>query len=150
LNASSERTALLRPLKLAILFSVLGESIIFVVWGLVLYPGGSVLNKLLWTVLFCGLGMGSAVGALIQLGIVGRLDGAAAVAATTVLGVLVLGVGCNLLCLGLDQHFQFFGGLDNGPLFVWNGVVMSAVGGLAVGTLCFTRRGRRVLERVGW
>lgn len=140
-EVSSLRRRYLRPLRLAILFSVLGESTIFVVWGLLLYPEGNVPKKFLWTIVFCGLGMGGALGSLVALLVVDRLSGWRAVAATVSLSTPVLGVGCNLLCLELDQHFLYFGGAENSPLFIWDGVVMSAVGGAALGWLCFTEAG---------
>ena len=143
-DASSLRMALLRPIKLSILFSVVGELIIFVVWGLILFPDGSWLHKLLWTLLFCGVGMGSAVGAVVAILIVGRLHGVTAIVATMVASISLLGVACNLLCLALDEHFHYFGGDSHGDMFIWNGIAMAALGGLLVGWLCFTERGTKV------
>ena len=139
----ANRVSYARPIKLSIALSMLGELVIFVVWGVILYPEGSVLNKLLWTVFFCGMGMGGTVGALIALFVVDRLDGLAAILATTLLSIGVLGGACNLLCLSLDEHFLYLGGAENRSLFVGNGIVMSALGGLLVGWLSFTERGRR-------
>ena len=147
-NDDMSRSSLLRPIKLSILFSVAGEFVIFVVWGMILFPYGSWLHKLLWTLLFCGVGMGSAIGAVVAIFIVGRLRGAAAIAATTVASVALLGVACNLLCLALDEHFHYFGGESHGEMFIWNGIVMAALGGLLVGWLCFTERGSRIGR--GW
>lgn len=141
---TAARSALLRPIKLSIMMSVTGEFIIFVVWGLFLFPEGNWLDKLLWTLLFCGVGMGAAVGAAVALFIVGRLRGVAAIVATMALSIGLLGVTCNLLCLALDEHFHYFGGDRDGPLFVWNGIAMAAFGGLAVGWLCFTERGSKI------
>ncbi|GEM_PF-795520 len=139
-----------RPLLLGIAASVLAESVIFVVWGLILFPDGNVLTKLLWTVGFCGLGMGSTIGALLVLLVVDRLDGPAAIAATSVLSALVLGVACNLLCYNLDRHyFHYFGGGDTPALFLINGVLMASLGGALIGWLLFTPGGRRRLDRLG-
>lgn len=147
-DLATSRERYLRPIKLGIALSVLGESVIFVVWGLVLYPEGSVLNKLLWTVLFCGVGMGSAVGAAVSLLVVDRLEGWKAVAATTVLSVLLLGVACDLLCLQLDRHFLYFGGAEDMWFFLGNGLAMAAVGGLAVGWACFVPAGQEAYARL--
>ena len=57
------RAQYLRPLWLGILFAVAGELIVFLVFGLLLNGPGSWQTKLLWTVGFCGIGMGSAFGA---------------------------------------------------------------------------------------
>lgn len=138
-STQAARERYLRPIKLSIALSVLSEAVIFVVWGLILYPEGSIINKLLWTVVFCGLGMGSAVGALVALLVVDRLSGLPALIATTVQSVVILGVGCNLLCLNLDRHFLYFGGTENHLLFLGNGIVMSAAGGVIIGWACFMR-----------
>lgn len=145
---ASARERYLRPIKLGIALSVLGESVIFVVWGLVLYPEGSVVNKLLWTVLFCGVGMGSAVGATVSLLVVDRLEGWKAVAATTAASVLMLGVACDLLCLQLDRHFLYFGGTEDMGLFLGGGLAMSTVGGVIVGWACFLPSGRAAYARL--
>lgn len=140
----------LRPLWLSIGASMAGEFVIWVVFGLVLFPEGDPFTKLVWTVVFCGLGMGAVVGGMVSLFVVGRLDGAKAVAATTVLALLVLGVGCDVLCLNLDAHyFHYFGGEEDPVFFLMNGLLMSALGGLAIGSLVFTERGRRWLDRRG-
>ena len=139
-----------RPLVLAIAASVSSEAVIFVVWGLILYPQGSILTKFLWTIVFCGLGMGSAVGAAVVLFVVDRLEGAAAVAATSLLSATMLGGGCNVLCYRLDTHyFHYFGGADSPALFIVNGVAMAAIGGAVVGWLLFTARGEALLDRIG-
>ena len=94
-----------RPLVLAIAGSVFSEAVNFVVWALILYPQGSLLaKKLLWTIVLCGLGTGSVVGAAIVLFVVDRLEGAAAIAATSLLSATLLGGGCDVLCYQLDSH----------------------------------------------
>jgi len=40
-----------RPLKLALLFSILGEAVLLVVYGLILFPEGSWVSKFMWTIL---------------------------------------------------------------------------------------------------
>ena len=71
LTMASDRS-FARPLKLAILFSVLGEAVILVVWGFYLFPEGSWFNKFMWTIVYCGLGMGGAFGSVVALGLLGR------------------------------------------------------------------------------
>lgn len=139
-----------RPLILGIAGSMAAELVIFVVWGLILYPAGDPLVKFLWTVVFCGMSMGAVVGAMIVVFVVDRLDGAAAIAATAMTAAVVLGGACNTLCYRLDAHyFHYFGGEQNPVLFIINGVVMAAIGGAGIGALMFTARGRAWLERVG-
>ena len=126
--------------------TVLGELVIFVTWGLWLFPGGGLLPKFIWTVVVCGIGMGSVIASSLLLFVVDRLRGWMAVAATTALSVGVLGLLCNWLCFTLDAHFfHFFGAAENPTLFIVNGIVMAAVGGFAIGWLLFIPKGQRFL-----
>ena len=93
--------------------------------------------------------MGSTIGAAVAVFVEGRLRGARAVVATTLISLVLLGLLCNLLCFNLDHQFHFFGGHENSPLFILNGMVMSAGGGLVLGYLLYTDRGNRLLERTG-
>ncbi len=131
-----------RALKLTLLFSILGEAVIFLVWGLYLFPDGSWFNKFMWTIVYCGLGMGGAFGAVLVLGFFGRVDGLLAVVLSALVATLMLGLICNILCLRLDMIFNYFGARGSGGLFLSNGLVMSAAGGAILGWLIFTERGR--------
>lgn len=127
--------------------SVLAEAAIFVIWGLVLYPEGSIPAKFLWTIVFCGIGMGSVVAVALLLFVVDRLEGWNAVAATSALTALVLGGICNWLCFQLDSHFfHYFGGVENPTLFIVSRFVMAALGGALGGWLLFTPDGQRRLD----
>lgn len=139
----------LRPLKLGIFFSILGEGAIFLIWGVYLYPEGNLFHKFLWTIVFCGLGMGAAIGAFIDFFIMGKLKGNAAIIATIFLSLLLLGLLCNFLCFNLDMHFNFFGGQNSPTLFIWNGIGMSILGGLLIGMLLFTKKGNGLLDKYG-
>jgi uncharacterized membrane protein len=139
-----------RSLVLCLLGAVLIEIGIFLVFGLLMYPGGDWIAKFLWTVVFCGVGMGAVLGAAINLFVLDRLSGWNAVLATTAWSVALLGIGCNLLCYRLDaNYFQYFGGQDNAALFLGNGVAVSAIGGLCAGWLLFSVSGTRLLTRLG-
>lgn len=131
-----------RPLKLALLFSILGEAVILVIWGFVLFPEGSWVNKIMWTLVYCGMGMGGAFGAVVALGLLGRVHGWRAVVMTAALSTVMLGLFCNILCLRLDTTFGYFGAQGASGLFLANGIVMSAIGGALLGWLSFTERGR--------
>lgn len=129
---------------------VLGEFIIFLVCGLWLYPGGDVVNKFLWTVVFCGFGMGSAFAVLLILLIADKLTGWRAAWATSGISLATLGVLCNWLCFRLDSHyFHYFGGAESPTLFIANGIVMSAIGGLLIGWLLFVPEGQQLLVKLG-
>ena len=138
-----------RPLIVSIILSILGETAIFVIWGLLLYPEGSWLSKFFWTIIICGIGMGSTIGAAIVLFVVDRFQGLGAIIATTILSVFILGIGCDFVCYELDKHFQYFGATENPTLFLANGVGMSLIGGLITGVLLFTENGNRLLSKLG-
>ena len=135
-------TGAARPLKLALLFSILGEAVILLVWGFYLFPKGSWFIKTMWTLVYCGVGMGGAFGAVLVLGLLGRVDGWRAVGLTALLSTVMLGLFCNTLCLRLDMTFGYFGAQGAGLLFMLNGIVMSALGGAVLGWMTFTDRGR--------
>jgi hypothetical protein len=137
-----------RPVKLGIIFSVTAELIIFVFYGLILFPEGNLLYKFLWTIAFCGIGMGATVGALIQLFVIGRFTGSKAILACSIISVGVLGIACNILCLNLDSHYHYFGGADNPILFIAGGVILSAIGGGLAGWLIFSAKGDTILRNL--
>tara|TARA_R110001592_G_scaffold64751_10_gene198926 strand:+ start:1200 stop:1661 length:462 start_codon:yes stop_codon:yes gene_type:complete len=141
---------LLRPIKLGILFSVLGEAVIFLVWGVFLYPEGNIIHKFLWTIVLCGLGMGATVGSVISWWVEGKYWGQPAIVACGLISFVILGLFCNLLCFQLDMNFIYFGGAGAPVLFIANGMVASAFGGALIGWLNFTYRGIKILEKYGW
>ena len=140
----------LRPLYVAIAFSIAGEAFILLVFGLILFPDGNLLNKTLWALLYCGVGMGATLGAFLNMLVVNRINRPArSIFATALLSALVLGVACNLLCLNLDLDFHYFGTHTDPALFFINGLLMSIVGGFMAGWLLFTHNGNRILEKAG-
>jgi len=144
----SGRSRYLRPLWLVTALTVSAELIIFLIWGVWLYPDGNLLYKFLWAVVFCGIGMGAVVGMMLNMIVVDRWQGWKAIAATTAISIVVLGVICDTLCLSLDNVFGYFGGAENPALFLGNGLIMSAIGGLVVGYLLFTQKGEAWLDKV--
>lgn len=143
------RARYIRPIKLATAFTLLAELCLLLYYGIYLSNEGSLLYKILWTLGFCGLGMGLSIGALIDLFIVDRMRTKAAIWMTTACSTLALGVGCNALCMVLDRHFRYFGGADNPYLHFLPSFVASVPVGWLLGWLLFAPRGRRLLDRVG-
>lgn len=138
-----------RVIQVCLAATVLGELIIFLVWGLWLHPGGNVVNKFLWTVVFCGFGMGSSVAVLLILSVVDKLTGWKAAWAASTITFGILGVLCNWLCFRLDsRYFHYFGGAESPTLFIASGILMSTLGGLLIGWLLFVPSGQRVLRRI--
>ena len=142
------RKKYLRPLILATSFSVIFEGFIFIIFGVILFPEGSLLDKFIWTVFFCGLGMGGAVGTWINLLVVDRFEGRMAVFMTLIIAILFL-TSCDLLCLRLDHLFHYFGGDRYPHLFFYSGLVMTVIGALVTGLLLFTERGVKLLDNIG-
>jgi hypothetical protein len=148
---SSQRQGYLRPLTVSIALSMTAEFFLFLVFGVFLFPAGPWLNKLLWTVVFCGIGMGATMGAFIDLLIVGRWQGRKAIVATMLLSIVILGIACDMLCPSLDRKFLYFGGAEDSVLFVATSVVMAAIGGLiGGGGVLFTKFGQQLLDRLGF
>ncbi len=143
------RAQYLRPLWLGILFAMAGELLVFLVFGLLLNGPGDWQTKLLWTVGFCGIGMGSAFGAFVDLLIVGRWTGLRAIMATCVISTVILGVACNVLCWRLDLGLHYFGGAEHPMLFLTSGIAGAMAGGAAVGALLFSDAGQRWLDQHG-
>lgn len=143
---NKERTHILRPIKLGIIFSLFGEIMLFALFGLILYPEGDWFIKFFWTIIFCGLGMGAALGAFVLLLIAGRFDGWKAIFLNAILSILLLGLGSNLLCLNLDTVFHFFGGGMSRGLFLANGILLATVGGWLMGWLQWTQKGKEILR----
>jgi hypothetical protein len=147
--AEDVRKMYIRPLIISLFFSVAGELSLLVIYGIILFPEGNMMYKVLWTLGFCGIGMGATLGAGINLFVVGRYSGTRAILSTVLLAFLIMGVACDLLCLNLDLHFNYFGAQASPLLFSAGGVVGSLIGGAGIGGLLFSERGRSILAKIG-
>lgn len=132
-EVSSNRMTMI--LGLAVGMTMLAELFYFIVWGLVLFPGGSVFNKAIWT-LTCGIGMGAVIGAIVLVLVEGKAMGRAAIFQAAI-AMFAVGAYCGLLCSGIDASFNYFGGADNTVLFVAASVFPAAVGGVLFGWLLY-------------
>jgi len=147
--AADARKMFIRPLTISLYFAVVGEFLLLVIYGLILFPEGNLIYKVLWTLVFCGIGMGATLGAGINLFIIGRFSGLSAILLTTMLSFLLLGVACDLLCLNLDLHFNYFSAQTSPLLFSAGGILGSLIGGAGIGWLLFSETGQSILERIG-
>ena len=147
--AEDVRKMYIRPLIISLFFAVAGELLLLVIYGIILFPEGNLLYKVLWTLGFCGIGMGATLGAGINLFVMGRYAGPNAILLTILLSFLIMGVACDLLCLNLDIHFNYLGAQASPLLFSAGGVLGSILAGAGIGGLLFTETGRSVLERIG-
>ena len=139
----------IRPLIISLFFAVAGELLLLVIYGIILFPEGHLFYKVLWTLGFCGIGMGATLGAGINLFVMGRYAGPKGILLTILLSFLILGVACDLLCLNLDLHFNYFGAQASPLLFSAGGVLGSILAGAGIGGLLFSETGRSILERIG-
>ncbi len=144
------RKMFLRPVIVSLGFSVIGEFLLLIIYGILLFPGGNMVYKVLWTLFFCGIGMGTTLGAFINLFVIGRYSGRQAILITILLTFLVMGVACDLLCLNLDRHFHYFGAEANPLLFSLGAILGSVIAGAGIGGLLFSRTGNSILAKLGF
>lgn len=136
------------PVLFSAALSTLSELALITLFGPILFPEGDLLAGLIWFVLVCGLGGGALLGVLLRSFVVGQLRGSGAVAMTSALSALVLGVGCSLLCWEVNSVAGFMGEGVNRGLFFANGIILSWVGGYMLGWLMFTPKGGDFLKNL--
>lgn len=146
-TASKRRIIYLRPFLLFYLGSLLAETIFLAVGIFIMSGTGDLLYKILWTLVFCPLGMGGAMGGIINCFIVDQHYGKKAAHFTGLLALLVLS-SCNYLCYNLDRHFGWFGAAEHPMWFHWRYPMIWGVGYLN-GLLMFTDKGQERLVRMG-
>ena len=137
-----------RPIFLGILMTFFAELIILIVFGFYLFPEGNKIKKLIWTLFFCGIGMGATFGALVSVIVVGKLTGTKAIITSSIIVITVL-FSCNVLCFSLDMNFGFFGARSNPFMFLLSGFIPSTIGAVVYSVLLFTSKGQTVLSKVG-
>ncbi|CAF4233463.1 unnamed protein product, partial [Adineta steineri] len=109
-SAQKRRQYYLRPMKLFIGSSI-GAELIFLFISICFFSGfKDIFYKILWTLFFCGIGMGSTMGTLINIFITDRYFNSKAIFGTLILGLIVFGT-CNVLCFRLDHHFDYYGAI---------------------------------------
>ena len=135
-----------RPILVCMACTILGELFLLLVFGVWLFPTGSLLSKTFWTIAFCGTGMGLVAGATIGVLVVPRYNGLKAIAATVGIFVCILGIGRNLLCFSIDRHLNHFGAIEQPLLWLSSGILLSIIGGVVAGAFLFTDWGCRLLD----
>lgn len=145
--AQKRRNIYIRPFILFYLNSLIAE-IIFLAVGVFIMTGTrDLFYKVMWTLVFCPLGMGGAMGALTNCFIVDHYYGKKAAQFTGILSLLVLST-CNYLCYNLGRHFGWFGANEHPMWFHWRYPMIWVVG-YWNGLLLFTDRGQERLARLG-
>ncbi|UJR18036.1 hypothetical protein I4U23_004937 [Adineta vaga] len=82
--------------------SLMGAEFLFLLIGIFYFSG--------FKNLFCGIGMGSALGTSINMFITDRYFNTKAILGTILLGCPVFG-SCNVLCFRLDHHLDYWGAI---------------------------------------
>jgi hypothetical protein len=138
-----------RPITVAITFTLLGEALIFFVWGVHLFPVGALWRKAVWTGT-CGVAMGATIGALVNIVVIGRMDGRRAVLWSGLLYFVVLAF-CTFLCFHIDLATGSGFGAQEAPiLFVVGGVMPALISSFAYSWLLFSEKGSKLLSRLGY
>ena len=132
---NEEHNKSLKPVVLATLLILIAEMAYLVVWGMILYPQGSLPGKVMWTVT-CTIAMGSVIGVFTQILVPGDGSGLARMAVAAAV-MAAVGIYCTYLCARIDVHFNYFGGADNAALFLLGGVAPAIFGGIIYGWLLY-------------
>ena len=132
-------------LAIPLIFSILLELSYWVVWGSLWFPG-HIWEKLLWA-LSCGFGMGSVVGVISCLFIVGKLSSTKAIFSSFALVILV-GSFCTINCFLMDRQANLWGAVTNPNLFLISGFVGTLIGAILYSWLVFTPAGNQFIARL--
>jgi predicted MFS family arabinose efflux permease len=136
-----------RPLAVATGFTVAGEAMVFVYWGLILHPGGDVVDKLIWTTT-CAIGMGGTTGLMAGFIVGERYEGTVAAIISALCYVIVLAAGI-LVSYKIDTALDLFGVTHDPQLFILTGVVPTLLTAPLYGWLLHGNAGRALLSRIG-
>jgi hypothetical protein len=148
LTTHAARPAFVRPIVAAIALTVIGEAAIFLVWGLVLYPGQNLWVMAAWTAI-CGVSLGAIIGAFVDVVVTGRLAGRAAFAMTALIWFVVL-AACTYLCYRVDLATGGrFGARQAPALFLSAGLIPAFLASFLYAWLVTFPKGQRLLSRMG-
>lgn len=137
----------IRPLALAAVFTVPGEAMLFVFWGMVLYPDGDMVAKLLWTAA-SGVGTAVAIGLMVGFIVGGRYEGTIAGIISSFCYATVL-VAAILISYEVDVALDVFGVRRDPMGFVLTGVVPTFLTTPLYGWLLHGKAGKALLSRIG-
>jgi hypothetical protein len=140
-----------RTIKVFIFLGWLSETT-FLFFGMIVFPQlhPSLLGRLIWTQILCGIGMGAAAGAIAYLTASSFKQGSrAALIITALAGATVLAV-CNTVCFFVDTRpgMDYWGSHENPALFLTKGYIASILGGLVGSWLLNTKKGVTVLDKI--
>lgn len=136
--ASEELHPLHRMFIIAVVLTTVAEMFYLVVWGIFLFPDGSLPGKVVWT-LTCGIAMGLVIGSVTYLWVEDRFHGGEAVLGAALVMAAVDSY-CTWLCSVIDVRIGYFGGAERSTLFILSGVVPSVLGGLVYGWFVYGQK----------
>lgn len=139
--------AYIRPFAVAAAFTVPGEAMAFVYWGVVLYPGGDLATKLLWTAA-SGVGITVAIGLMVGFIVGGRYEGTIAGVISSFCYATVL-IAATLISYEVDVAMDLFGVRHDPMRFVLTGVVPAFLTAPIYGWLLHGDAGEALLSRIG-
>lgn len=143
------RSDFIRPITLAMTFTIFGETLIFLLWGLYLFPGGVLWHKAVWTSV-CGIAMGATIGSLVNLMVTGRLEQVRAAEVSSLLYFVVLAI-CTFLCFQIDLATgSHFGAQETPALFILGGLIPAFVTSFVYAWLLHSTDGTALLSRLGY
>ena len=149
ISAQKRRHYYLRPMKLFIASSIGGE-FLFLLISICFFSGfKDIFYKIIWTLFFCGIGMGSTMGTLINIFITDQYFNCKAIFGSLILGLLVFGT-CNVLCFRLDHHYDYYGAINYPVFFLSKGFLAGILGSLINGYLLFNPNGQKLLIKMGF
>ena len=149
ISAQKRRQYYLRPMKLFILSSM-GAELLFLLISIGFFSGfKDIFYKIVWTLFFCGIGMGATMGTLINIFITDQYFNSKAIFGSFVLGLIVFGT-CNVLCFRLDHHFDYYGAIKYPIFFLSKGFLAGILGSLMNGYLLFSANGQKLLIQMGF
>jgi len=129
-------------------FTLLGEFLILLIWGVYLFPGGVFFHKAVWAGT-CGLAMGATIGAAVNLVVTGRRAGRTAAILSSTIYFMTLAL-CTILCFQIDRATgSQFGALQAPVLFVAGGLIPAFATSIVYSWLLYSKAGANLLSRLG-
>ena len=142
-----QRAQFVRPIVVAMALTIFGELLILYMWGIALFPAGSLASKLVWTVT-CGIAMGATIGSLVNVFVTGRIRPRIAALISSLIYFAVLSF-CVGLCYQIDLSLRLFGAVEAPALFILGGLIPALLTSVLYGWLLHSARGQAALARVG-
>ena len=94
LQNEKRRAIYIRPFLLFYVNSLIAEVVFLLVAIFIMSGTDDIINKVLWTLVFCPLGMGGAMGGIVNVFIVDKYYGSKAIYLTTVISCLLYTSRC--------------------------------------------------------